>query len=256
MKVWVTDFDGTLYVEDSNVVTINENIAALELFKNEKDIYGRNNIVVVSTAREPKSIMKYINLFKIPCDYVISYMGALIWDCIAQKYIYANYFSANIAKKILNMVEPYLSDCRLEIYSNIENPGIDQHVGYVFVDEKNDVFSRMHNDFGRPLKHVKDYTKYYDEDFFTRCFPGLFFFINNTKNNKCTALDVLIEILLKKNRIDTDTPIYAIGDGLDDYETLKKYNGYRMEVSEKQLEEVYSKKIESVKKYVDMILDT
>ena len=88
MKVLVTDFDGTLYVEDSNVVTINENIAALELFKNEKDIYGRNNIVVVSTAREPKSIMKYINLFKIPCDYVISYMGALIWDCAAEKYIY------------------------------------------------------------------------------------------------------------------------------------------------------------------------
>lgn len=248
MKVLVTDFDGTLCNPHSDDIDVEANVSALRRFKEE------GNIVVISTAREPNSITKYINMYNIPCDYVISYMGALIWDCIAQEYIYANYFSANIAKKILKMVEPYLSDCRLEIFSDVKNPGINQHIGYIFWDEENDVYNRMHKAFGRPIERVTDYENYFNEDFFTRVFPGLFFFINNTKNNKCTALDALIKILLEKNIINENTPIYAIGDGVDDYETLRKYDGYRMKISENSLEEAYSKSVESVKAYIDMIL--
>ena len=249
MKVLVTDFDGTLCNPHSDDIDLEANVEALKRFKED------GNIIVISTAREPGSLMKYVKQYNIPCDYVISYMGALIWDCVAQKYIYANYFSEKIAKKILKMIEPYVSDCRLEIYSDVENPSLDQHIGYIFWDEENDVYNRMHESFGRPIVDVTDFEKYYKEDFFTRVFPGLFFFINNTKNTKCIALDALIRILIKNNIINKDTPIYTIGDGIDDYETLKKYNGYRMEQSEKTLEEAYSKSVESVKAYIDMILN-
>ena len=254
MKVLVTDFDGTLYVEDSNVVTINENIAALELFKNEKDIYGRNNIVVVSTAREPKSIMKYINLFKIPCDYVISYMGALIWDCAAEKYIYRNYFSSEDATQILAMIKPYSSEVELEIYSDVPNPTINQHIGYIFHNEKNfnnDVFYRMDADFGRPYEKIIDSKEFKDSIYFSRFLSNELSFINNFKNNKLIALDYLLDNIIFKN--EEKKNIYTIGDGLDDYGMLSKYSGCRMALSEKDLADRYSKKIESVKAYIDLI---
>lgn len=255
MKVLVTDFDGTLYVEDSNVVTINENIAALELFKNEKDIYGRNNIVVVSTAREPKSIMKYINLFKIPCDYVISYMGALIWDCAAEKYIYRNYFSSEDATKILAMIKPYSSEVELEIYSDVPNPTINQHIGYIFHNENtlnSNVFSRMDADFGRPLEKVLGSKELEDSIYFSRFFSNEWYFINNTKNNKLIALDYLIDNVIFKDKEQKN--IYTIGDSMDDYDMISKYNGCRMALSEKDLADRYSKKIESVKAYIDRII--
>ena len=248
MKVLVTDFDGTLCNPHSDDIDVESNVEALKRFQRE------GNIVVISTAREPKSLAKYIDKYDIPCDYVISYMGALIWDCVAEKYIFHNYFSKDIAEKILDMVEPYLSDCRLEIYSDVENPRIDQHIGYILWDEENCVYARMDNDFGRPVVSVMDGAKYYNEDFFTRIFPGQFFFINNTKNSKLTALEALINILLNEKKIDKDVHIYAIGDGIDDYETLKKYNGYRMKISEEELTKNYSKEIESVKEYVDILL--
>ncbi len=247
MKVLVTDFDGTLCNVHSDDIDVESNVEALKRFQRE------GNIIVISTAREPKSLAKYIDKYDIPCDYVISYMGALIWDCTAEKYIFHNYFSKDIAEKILKMVEPYLSDCRLEIYSDVENPRMDQHIGYILWDEENDVYARMDNDFGRPMVNVMDWSKYYNEDFFTRVFPDQFFFINNPKNSKLIALEVLLNFLLEEKIIDSDTPIYTIGDGIDDYETLKKYNGYRMKISEEELTKNYSKEIESVKAYIDMI---
>ena len=122
MKVLVTDFDGTLCNPHSDDIDVEVNVEALKRFKEEE------SIIVISTDREPKSLMQYVEKYSIPCDYIISYMGALIWDCKTQKYIYVNYFSGKISKRILKMVEPYLSDCRLEIYSDVENPRIDQHL--------------------------------------------------------------------------------------------------------------------------------
>ena len=112
MKVLVTDFDGTLCITHSDEIDVASNICALKRFK-------KDNIIVLSTARKPESIMKYIKLYDIPCDYVISYMGALIWDCTAEKYIYRKYFSSEDATQILSMIKPYLSEVDLEIYSDV-----------------------------------------------------------------------------------------------------------------------------------------
>ena len=77
------------------------------------------------------------------------------------------------------------------------------------------------------------------------------YFINNTKNNKLIALDYLIDNVIFKN--EEKKNIYTIGDGMDDFGMLSKYNGCRMALSEKDLADRYSKKIESVKAYIDMI---
>ena len=56
MKVLVTDFDGTLCITHSDEIDVAANICALKRFK-------KDNIIVLSTARKPESIMKYIKLY-------------------------------------------------------------------------------------------------------------------------------------------------------------------------------------------------
>ena len=249
MKVLVTDFDGTLCITHSDEIDVASNICALKRFK-------KDNIIVLSTARKPESIMKYIKLYDIPCDYVISYLGALIWDCRAQEYIFENYFAKDIAEMILTLVNPYLSNCELQIYSNVENPTINQHIGYIFHNKEgahNDVFYRMEENFGQTIESIID-VNYKEYDFFTRFFSEEYYFINNTKNTKLDALNFLRQYLINKSKIDEDTTIYTVGDSLDDYEMLKHYNGYRMEKSDERLQTRYPKKVSSVKELVDMII--
>lgn len=247
MKVLVTDFDGTLCNTYSDDIDVESNVEALKRFQRE------GNIIVISTAREPKSLAKYIVKYDIPCDYVISYMGALIWDCTAEKYIYRKYFSSEDATQILSMIKPYLSDVDLEIYSDVVNPDMNQHIGYIFHNENgnNSIFERMEADIGRPLEKVLGSKEYKDSNYFSRFFSNEWYFINNSKNNKLIALDYLIDNVIFKNEANKN--IYTIGDGMDDYGMLKKYNGCRMTFSEKELADRYSKKVESVKAYIDMI---
>ena len=57
MKVLVTDFDGTLCNPHSDDIDLEANVEALKRFKED------GNIIVISTAREPGSLMKYVKQY-------------------------------------------------------------------------------------------------------------------------------------------------------------------------------------------------
>ncbi len=257
MKILISDFDGTLCITHSDIIDVYANVSALDAFKKEKDEFGRNNIVIIATAREPNSIMKYINMYNIPCDYIISYIGALIWDCFNQKYIYSNYFPFETVEKIFSLLEPYSLEFEMEVFSNVPNPTKNQHIGYILhniVDLNSNVFERMNDDIGCSLEDIIDKDNYNNATYFTRFLSDELFFINNAQNTKLKAIDFLLEHLQLKGKIYKNAEVYAIGDGLDDLDMLRKFNGYRITTSEEPLAKRYSKKIDSVKEYIDIIM--
>lgn len=256
MKILISDFDGTLCVTHSDIIDVNANVSALDAFKKEKDEFGKNNIIIIATARNHNSIMKYINMYNIPCDYIISYLGALIWDCFNQKFIYSNYFPVETVEKIFSLLEPYSLEFDMEVFSDVPNPTKAQHIGYILhniVDLNSNVFARMNNDIGCPLEDIID-KDINNATYFTRFLSDELFFINNTQNTKLKAIDFLLEHLQLKGKIDKSAEVYAIGDGLDDLDMLRKFNGYRMTISEELLAKRYSRKVDSVKEYIDIIM--
>ena len=71
MKLFVTDYDGTLYTDE---VSIKENITMLKKLQ-------KNNIkVVISTGRSYPSIKELVDLHKIPYDYLSCADGSIIYD--------------------------------------------------------------------------------------------------------------------------------------------------------------------------------
>ena len=71
MKMFVTDYDETLYLND---VDIKKNIKKL------KELQKNNYIIVISTGRSYPSIKNQINNFKIPYDYVSCADGSIVYD--------------------------------------------------------------------------------------------------------------------------------------------------------------------------------
>ena len=71
MKLFVTDYDGTLYTEESSM---KKNISALKkLQKNEF-------LVIISTGRSYISIKNQIETYNIPYDYVTCADGSITYD--------------------------------------------------------------------------------------------------------------------------------------------------------------------------------
>ena len=88
MKLFVTDYDDTLYTND---VSIKENIKKInELRKNDF-------IIMIATGRSLPSIKNEVKEKKIPYDYLSCADGSIIYDT-ADKIVYASYVDREIIK--------------------------------------------------------------------------------------------------------------------------------------------------------------
>jgi len=191
MNLIISDFDGTFFDENYN-----ENIDFVESIKENYDI-------VIATGRNFKLLNSDL---KIKCPYYICNDGGYILDN-NENIVYKNYINNNSIKiiyermKELNYKE-YFFDYIDHFGTKLENK-----INKLSIKIKDDKASL---DIKYLLKDIDDVYAYISTNWIN------VLSINSTKEKA-------IETLLKLTKYDK---IYVVGNEINDFEMLKKYNGY------------------------------
>lgn len=230
-QIVFSDYDGTIYITEENML---RNILAIEEYRN---LSGK---FVIVTGRSKTSVSKVIKQYHIPYDYIISNNGAVIFNSNMVK-IYEQAITTDISNKIIDYLKTkenieiffYDDEDKVE-YHNQELLKIriitsDYELAQTIEDELNNMF--------------KDEIKAHS------AFPGMYYDNNDfvivdivSKNaGKENAIKELLDILnIEKEQVVT------IGDGRNDIEMIKEYNGYSMKTAEEDVKRSASKIFESI----------
>ena len=71
MKLLVSDFDGTYYLDDNDIKLNNRVI---------KKFQNKNNLFMLSSGRSYKSLKEKVNEYQIPYDYLSCCDGSILYD--------------------------------------------------------------------------------------------------------------------------------------------------------------------------------
>lgn len=195
----VSDYDGTLK-KDENIEELKKNLKILRSFLID-DIN-----IMVSTGRLYKSIRSEADKFEIPFNYMSCANGNILFDENFQII-----FKTNISSKIINDLQPY--------YSQIL--GIEPLDEYGIITPNNPTEYLIHLVEEQEVRKqiVKLLLSSPDVDYCTdgsnRYAIHIFTLSNKTKT---------IEIVRNKLKL-SQSEIYTIGDGTNDKDMIKKYNG-------------------------------
>lgn len=191
MNLIVSDFDGTFY--DNNYL---ENIKFIESIKDSYDF-------VIATGRNYKYLKKDLN---IDCKYYICNDGGYILDN-EESIIYKNDLDKNSVRTIYNKIVK-MEDCNY-YFDNIDyiSKQPNENINKIII-------KRNYKDDEKTMNYlvngINNVYAYLSENSIN---------ISDLNSKKSIA----IEQLLKLNKYDK---VYVIGNETNDYDMLKKYNGY------------------------------
>ena len=223
MKVLISDFDGTLYINEDDV----KNNA-----KKIEDFRKGGNIFIISTARNYSAIKKACLKYNIDVDYFFCDIGATILDNDG-KVLYSEYIKEFERKKIEEILEKYSKEIVIDRYGTNDR----QAKGEKGIVEGNiNDLSKLKQIIDKEIKDVR-----------TQVTEDSRFIIHTSTKEK------VIETFIKNTNIEKGS-IYTVGDELDDLEMLKKYNGYRMEHCNELVGDTISNKVASVSELIDSII--
>ena len=216
MKLLATDYDGTLrYAQD----VMPEDLKSIEEWKN------KGNKFVIVTGRSKESIDTQIKLFNLPCDYLITNNGGMVFDENGNVLL-SNYLNFDVCVDILHSVKKLDS-----VISYVVNDGIHRHrivlqpeaVDHRYPNLKPDVTEAELLDmthFAQIVLSMEDTASalevaskindlYYEQ---VVAYPNNFVVDIVPKGiSKATGLDFLIEYANIK-----EEDVYTIGDGHND----------------------------------------
>lgn len=205
MKLLVSDYDGTIYDQDSLRETRN-NIEAIKRFKDNGNLFS------IATARIFPSIKAQTEKFKIPYDYLICCDGGCIFDK-NDNLIYSNPIDENQLLIIIKYLESlsYIKEYRLlNSYGKNTTNTKDTHQIYVQVYFKNTLDMLKIQRELSPLLHYG--------------ILHICYFFKKTYKSEG------IQFIAKQEQI-SDNSIYTIGNGNNDIDMLKNYTGSRVPYS-------------------------
>lgn len=219
MKLVVSDYDDTFSID------INKNIEYANKFIND------GNLFVIATGN---SYQEYIDKLGKKCfnaSYIILNHGSLIIknDNVIYEEPLINELSKNIYKDIMNSNYNSYFYCNKDI--GRANDVLDKTVkiNVVFCNNKDAV------DFkNRILKRYSNLVNCY-------LMYDVLVEIISSKTSKIKAIKKIMEL----ENIKGDC-VYTIGDGYNDIEMIKEYNGYAIKNSVEELKKVSKKEIDSV----------
>ena len=237
MKLFVTDYDGTLFTDE---VSIKENIEML------KKLQENNTKIIIATGRSYPSIMNQLSKYPIPYDYIIAADGSVIYDTLGNV---LKLYEMN--EEIIEPFKKYYQEINYEEiqfvykegYSNILT-SIKGLLGInVCIMTKN--YSEELNNKLLKMKEI-----YKDYSFFSYIHPDYSYLCVKPKGiTKAT----LITYLMDKYHVTKDN-VYVIGDSYNDYNMIKEYNGVAMTTSYPEILEIVNKTYPSVSDYIKDIL--
>ena len=238
MKLFVTDYDGTLFVDDTD---FKKNIMML------KKLQQHGFKIMISTGRSFPSIKNQVIINNIPYDYLSCADGSIIYDK-----------DDNILKMFImdqELVLPFQMFYQKLDYKEIQ---FSYPEGYYssLIDDNNNLLGinvcienikytkPMVNEF---LSIKKKYHKYNFLDYMHTNLSYLC--IKPYGITKSSTVDYLLNEL-KLNKKD----IYIIGDSDNDYEMIKKYHGVCIENSCDEILKIAKAKYINVSNYIEAIL--
>ncbi len=232
-KILVSDFDQTFHRDE---IEIYQNIEAVQQFRKE------GNIFVIATGRSYKEFMLVKEKYNLLYDYVLLNNGANILDCtdVMINSIYMDNDTVN------DLINNYINDndkidfsytcsnneeSRVLYANNINRVGIYFKDGIDSTFEKKELLNKYKNlniTTGRrtPMIEITDITV-----------------------NKSTAINRLINIEKLSNYT-----IHVVGDGDNDVDMLRDYNGVTLDNGTLEAKGVASKIYKNLVEYINTIL--
>jgi len=242
MKLFVTDYDDTLYINDDEIKeTINDII----------ELQKRDTVFMIATGRSLPSIKKEILKHNIPFDYLSCADGSLIYDN-NYKLIKGFHMNNVITKEIPNLVK----------YSNYDHMQYSYDEGYednldltknlssinIVIFEEN--FTK---DFKKKWDNLKK--KYPEYNFLeykhlysvTKTF--LYYLCIKTKGvSKSKSIEFMADYLNIKKK-----DIFVIGDSDNDYEMINDFNGVTVINGSDKIKSVSKKIYNKISDYIKEI---
>ena len=239
MKLFVTDYDDTLYISD---ISIKENIKKL------KELRNTDFKVIIATGRSYPSIKTQVNLYQIPYDYLACADGSVIYDNQGNIVYYEC-----LDTKIINEFKKFYDKL------NYEEIQFSYPEGYLNILQKNNnkllginvcISTKLYND-----NIVKDFLK------LKKKYPNYNYLCYMHTNFSYLCIKPInidkafaISILQKRLNIN-DSDIYVIGDSSNDTQMIKKYHGVGMNNSANEILDIVDKTYQEVSDYIIDILE-
>lgn len=236
MKLFVTDYDETLYVDDNQIKNTMKKI---------KKLKENGFMIVIATGRSYPSIHNQVSIHNVYYDYLICADGSIIYD--KDNNVLETY---PLNKKI---VEPYVKFYQNidyeeiqfsypEGYSNIYKDGNLIGINICIATDK--FTDELVNKF---LLMSKDFPEY---NFLNYKHPNHSYLCVKPKGiSKSSGINYLKE-LLNVNYED----IYVIGDSSNDYEMIRDFNGSCVSCANELVKSISKKVYRSIDNYIDDIL--
>lgn len=231
MKVIVSDYDQTFYLDDTDIKI---NIDKIKKFRSD------GNLFIIATGRCYLDFINKVHQYNLEYDYVILNHGTTIMD--NKDNVISNYpMDDDLIKNIINDLD--LDNSVSHFFCNLENSRCssdDKDIIKINVKYEN-------RNKALEIKKLLD-TKYLNDVNSYVVMSGAIE-IMSSKVDKAFAINELVE---KLNLNEKD--IYTIGDGYSDILMLKKYNGYCMKDSIENLKGICKEnQVDSVSKLIDII---
>ncbi len=238
MNLFVTDYDGTLYIDENDIKKTNKMLSKLK----EKGFK-----IMISTGRSYPSIKNQVLLHHIPYDYLSCADGSIIYndkDEIMQLFY--------MDQKIVKPYQEFYSKLNYEEiqyvypegYSNIFNANNTQLLGINICLSTINYNEKIVNAFNLMSK---DYPEY---NFLNYMHPNYSYLCIKSKGITKSST---IKYIMKKEKIPRKN-IYVIGDSDNDYEMIKDYHGVCMDTSCIEVLNISKNKYKSVRNYIIDIL--
>lgn len=235
MKLLVSDFDGTFYLDDNS---IKKNIEKINNWLDD------GNLFMLSSGRSFTSLKKMAKKYNINYDYLSCCDGSILYDKfdnIIVKYDLNN----NILDEFLNLTKLVKIEKIQYSYPDDYYPEYNGNVliGCNIVIDNNEINDSFLNEF----KNLSE--KHLDYDFL--CYKHddvTFFCLKNKDINKSTTINFLKDTLNIKIK-----NIYTFGDNENDYYMLKYFNGYHIGKVSDRIKEVTLKGYNQVYEFFDDI---
>ena len=237
MKLFVTDYDGTLFVDEKQIKKTNKLLKKLK----EQDY-----IIVIATGRSYPSIKNQTNTYNILYDYLCCADGSIIFDNngnAIKKYCMDHAIIKPFKEYYQKLNYEEIQFSYPEGYSNLLNDN-GELLGINICINTQNYTKEIENSFIELSKHYPNYS------FLNYKHPINSFLCVKPKGiSKSSSIGYLRDIL----NITNDN-IYVIGDSYNDYEMIRDYHGYAINSFCDEVKEVAKKLYPNIDEYIKELL--